>query len=156
MNNIGNTATSFFERLTILAAFGVRYVVFIGRKYPLIAVGFLLFYAFFCYQLFFSQPSNLASQPHSSSTSLNRRIPTTTPVVEAAQASAYKNDSVVTIRWNKPVESPRISDFSRQLKTECQPKSCSINLEEIPERLKVRWRQLGQSFEKTFRFSSSQ
>ena len=161
MNNIDlkNTATSLFHRLTVYAAFGVRYLVFLGRKYPLIAAGFLLFYAIFFSKLFFGQPSlqsnlPLPPQPYSSSSSsssLNNQTPTAT-VIDVAQATAYKNGSIVTIRWTKLVESPQIYSSNGKLEANCQPQSCDLNLSQQIDRLEVKWQQQGQRFEKIFRF----
>lgn len=163
MNNIDsikNQATSFFQKLPAYLVLGVRYIVFIGRKFPLIAAGFLLFYAFFFYQLFLNRPSLKSQlppppQPYSASTSspsYNKPVPTA-PVIDVAQASAFKNGAVVTIRWTKPVEYPQIYSANGKLEANCQPRSCDINLsQQQTDRLEVKWRQQGQRFEKVFRF----
>ena len=163
MNNIDNIkskATSFFHKLPAYLVFVVRYIVFIGRKFPLLAAGFLLFYTIFFYQLFLSQPSLKGQlppppQPYSSSTSsssYNKPVPTA-PVIDVAQATAYKNGSIVTIRWTKPVEYPQIYSANGKLEASCQSQSCDINLtQQQTDRLEVKWRQQGQRFKKVFRF----
>ena len=163
MNNIDikNKATSFFHKLPAYLVFAVRYIVFIGRKFPLLAAGFLLFYAIFFYQLFLNRPSLKSQlspppQPYSSSNSspsYNKPVVPTAPVIDVAQATAYKNGSIVTIRWTKPVEYPQIYSANGKLEASCQSQSCDINLsQQQTDRLEVKWQQQGQRFEKVFRF----
>lgn len=155
MNKIGNTATSLFHQLTVYAAFGVRYIVFIGRKYPLIAAIFLFFYAFFFYKIFFSQPSvsNLPLPPQTSTfNSLPNTSPNTAPVVSVARAKAYKSGNQITIRWNQPVEEPKFIADNQNLNATCQPSSCVVNIPERISQLKAIWQENNQTFSKNFRF----
>ncbi len=52
MSNTNNRVNSFWERFKNYTAFVVRYIVFIGRKNPLVAVIMIAVYAVFFYQAF--------------------------------------------------------------------------------------------------------
>ena len=156
MNNIDfkDKATSLFARLKVYTVFLIRYIVFIGRKYPLIAAVFLLFYAFFWYKsLNISTPSsNLPLTTQSPSYSNSNQTPTTAPILEAAQATAIKNGETLTIQFSKPVETPRIFADKVSLDYDCQPKSCKIALSQPLSQIQVYWWQQGKRFVKNFRF----
>ena len=92
---MNNAANSLVQRLKIYTAFVVRYIVFIGRKYPLIAVAIILLYGFFFYQSFFRKKvaqNNLplptqslspsTSSTNSSTTTINNQLQTDAEIEE--------------------------------------------------------------------------
>ncbi|MDJ0633720.1 MAG: hypothetical protein QNJ34_11085 [Xenococcaceae cyanobacterium MO_188.B29] len=90
MNNIAN---SLLHKSKIYLAFAVRYIVFIGRKYPLIAVGIIVGYGFFFYQSFLTQKvaqNNLplptqslpSSNTNSDPTTINNQLQTDAEIEE--------------------------------------------------------------------------
>lgn len=98
MNNIGNRANSLWQKLKIYSAFLVRYIVFVGRKKPLVAIVIIALYCCFFYQVFLknkiSYQSNLplptpipSSQPTPTQTSpnptvVNNQLPQQSSVTE--------------------------------------------------------------------------
>ena len=176
-NDIRNRASSFFERLKVYAAFTVRYIVFICRKYPLIAAVFLLFYAFFLYRFLspnFSIGSNNKNLPiptqqqtpmnsqtttsnTNTSTSNSSNLPSTadSPVVEPAQATAIRSDNDLSIRWSKPIEDPLIYSEKELLDSSCLSRRCNITLSEPISQVEVYWKQEGKRFVKNFQLAGA-
>ena len=169
--NIKDRATSFFERLKVYAAFLIRYIVFICRKYPLIALAFLLFYAFFLYRFLspnFAISSNNKNLPIPQqqaptnsqtatnnppvSNSSNSNLPNTAPVtaIEPAQATAVKSGSNLSIRWTKPVDEPLIYLEKELLDSSCSSQVCNVSLTEPTSQVEVYWRQEGKRYVKNF------
>ncbi len=156
-SNIKDRASSFFERLKVYAAFLIRYIVFICRKYPLIALAFLLFYAFFLYRFLspnFAISSNNKNLPipqqqaptnSQTSNSSNSNLPNTAPVtaVEPAQATAVKSGSNLSIRWTKTIEDPLIYSEKELLNSSCSSRVCNISLTEPTSQIEVYWQQEG-------------
>lgn len=125
--NIRDTASNVAAKLKVYTVFIVRYIVFIGRKYPLTAAIFLLFYAFFFLKSLNINSSRNLPFPSTPSYSNNQPV-TPTPVIEAAQATAIKNGSNLTIQFTKPVENTMISANGKKLDFECQAKTCNVTL----------------------------
>ena len=90
MNNINNRASSFWQRLKHYTAFIVRYIVFIGRKNPLIAVIMIAVYAVFFYQAFLRNTRAFQS---------NRNLPL--PSQPASTYTPSPNPSVVNSQLDK-------------------------------------------------------
>lgn len=159
MNNIDikDRATSLFARLKVYAVFLIRYIVFIGRKYPLIAALFLLFYAFFFFRsLNLNTSSNLPisnnNLPLPNTSTYSNTQPNPTPVIEAAQATAIKNGSTLVIRFSKPVKNPTIAANGKKLDFECQERTCNVNLSKPLSQINLSWWQESKLFKKDFRF----
>lgn len=153
--NIRDTASNVAAKLKVYTVFLVRYIVFIGRKYPLIAALFLLFYAFFFLKSLNISSSRNLPLPSTPSYSNNQPItptPTPTPVIEAAQATAIKNGSTLVIRFSKPVKNPMIAANGKKLDFECQERTCNVNLSEPLSQINLSWWQESKLFEKDFRF----
>lgn len=153
--NIRDTASNVAAKLKVYTVFLVRYIVFIGRKYPLIAALFLLFYAFFFLKSLNISSSRNLPLPSTPSYSNNQPItptPTPTPVIEAAQATAIKNGSNLTIQFTKPVENPMISANGKRLDFKCQAKTCDVILSQPLSQINLSWWQQGKRFTKDFRF----
>ena len=62
MTNINRRENSFFQALKNYIAFGVRYVVFLGRKTPIVAYIAIAIYGIFCYQTFLGNKVAFRSQ----------------------------------------------------------------------------------------------
>ncbi|MDJ0592991.1 MAG: hypothetical protein QNJ72_23890 [Pleurocapsa sp. MO_226.B13] len=162
-NEIKNRASSFFERLKVYGAFLVRYIVFICRKYPLIAVIFLVFYAFFLYRFLspnFSISSNKnlpipqqQTLPNSQTANPNtNNLPSTTPSpVVPAQVTAVHSGSKLSIKWTESIEDPLIYSERGLIDSNCISRSCSINLSEPISQIEVYWRQGGKRYVKNFK-----
>ena len=171
-NQIVERASSFFARLKIYAAYAVRYTVFICRKYPLIALAFLLFYAFFLYRFLspnFAISSNnknlpipqntaLPNSPTTSQPSSQSTTPAPAPVIDAAVATAVQSGENLSIRWDRPVQDPKIyadngtTNFA-ELDSNCQSQTCNVVLYDPADKVEVRWVQEGKRFIKSFKIS---
>ncbi|NJO96053.1 MAG: hypothetical protein HC764_08475 [Pleurocapsa sp. CRU_1_2] len=114
-SEIKDRASSFFARLKVYAAYAVRYIVFICRKYPFLAAIFLLFYAFFLYRYLSPNSIKTNNLPIPQQTQQTQAITSsqttnqTTPVIEAAQATAVRSGTDLSIRWDRPVENKRFA-----------------------------------------------
>lgn len=166
-NQIADRASSFFAKLKVYAAYTVRYIVFICRKYPFLAAIFLVFYAFFLYK--YLSPGNLpilqlnqqtipqqTSLPTTSTQQNSSQTisPTPAPVIEAAQVTAVQSGESLSIRWDRPVQDPVVYADNATLETNCQPQTCDVILFKPADEIKVRWKQDGERFEKSFKISN--
>jgi hypothetical protein len=165
-SEIKDRASSFFARLKLYAAYAVRYIIFICRKYPFLAAIFLVFYAFFIYK--YLSPDNLpipqstqppiqqnTALPNSPATSTQPSSQTTTPapVIEAAQVTAVQSGENLSIRWDRPVQDPVVHADNATLDTNCQPQTCNVILNKPADEITVRWDQDGERFIKSFKIS---
>ena len=160
-NDLKNRASSFWERLKHYAAFLIRYIVFICRKFPLIAALFLILYAFLAYRFLspnFSVTSNSQNLPipQQTSSSSPSNIPTTptAPVVQPAQATAVRSGSNLSLRWSLPVEDPLIYSEKSLLDSHCLSQRCNITLNEPISQVEVYWRQSGKRYVKNFKLET--
>ena len=147
---------------------GIHYIIFYGRKYPLIPAAYLLLFIWF----FFLRKPALPPAPVSSTpggsyapggsyyfpglnSPQSQRQPTpapAAPVIQTAQVSAFQSGDRIILRWNRPVEGHQIYLDDNKINVSCQPKECQIKIGNQPNLIYTKWNESGQSFEKSFSF----
>ena len=168
--NISLNSANILKKIGAYTAYIAKWIVYLGRKYPILAAVHI---ALSVYLLFFwgrqpnlpppvpSTTAPLAPAPtlapaHNQTPAATTPItpPASTPdqVTQIAQARAFKDGGELTIRWNQDVEQPKLYADNRQLKAECESRSCTVAVEEGVQQLQAKWEQQGQPFEKVFRF----
>lgn len=156
------TTKTFFSMAGAYAGYGAKWIIWLGRKYPLFAAAHLALAIWF---LFFFDNSNqttnlpppvppVSNAPSSFTPSSSPVSPTTpvAPVLQAATVRAIKDGNTLTVKWNQPVEQPKLFVDGRFLAANCQPQFCTVVLDKPVQQLQARWEQSGQPFEKTFAF----
>lgn len=119
MNNINNRASSLWEKLKSYIAFIVRYIVFIGRKNPIVAYIAIAIYGVFFYQAFlrntisFQSNRNLPLPSQSSST--YNPVPTYTPTPNPNVANSQLSRQERIEQRLKEQELARIAEEEKQL-----------------------------------------
>lgn len=149
------SAATFFGKFGELTVFAIKWIVYFGRKYPLAAAGYLVFYAwFFFLQAKNSSQSNLPPSPiqQNQTFSASSPPPLSSPVVSVAQAQAFKNGNSAVIKWSQPVSNPVLYADGKLLQASCQPQVCTVSISVQIDELQASWQEGGQSFKKKFRF----
>lgn len=156
-------AKTFAGGLGETLANSARWVIFFGRKYPIAAAAYLIFYALF----FFLQASQPGlpplpppvpqSSPFSNTSPIAASPlappPPPDPVMPLAQASAYRNGNSVVVRWNQPVTAPQLyADGALLSSVTCEPQMCTAPVSGRVYQLQAAWQQSGQKVKKVFRF----
>ena len=156
------SAATFFGKFSELTVFAVRWIIYFGRKYPLAAAGYLVFYAWFFFLQAKSSQTNLALPPPS----IQQQTPTSSapsapvpappvppsPVVPLAQTQAFRNGNSAIIKWSQPVSNPMLYTDGNLLQASCQPRVCTVSIPAQVKELQASWQEGGQSFKKKFRF----
>jgi hypothetical protein len=154
------TSKTYFNIIGAYTAYAAKWIIYLGRKYPLFAAVHLALSIWFLF--FFGSGSTRTSlpppappvstnPPSSFTPSSSNPISSTDTVVSVAQAQAFKNGNEITIRWNQPVQNVKLLADGRLLAATCQPTTCTAALSGQVERVLARWQEAGQNFEKTFR-----
>ena len=154
------SAATFFGKFSELTVFAVRWIIYFGRKYPLAAAGYLVFYAWFFFLQAKSSQSNLSLPPPPqqqrptsfASSSPVPAPPVPSPVVPLAQTQAFKNGNSAIIKWSQPVSNPMLYTDGNLLQASCQPQVCTVSIPAQIKELQASWQEGGQSFKKKFRF----
>lgn len=151
------SAATFLGKFGELTVFAIKWIVYCGRKYPLAAAGYLVFYAwFFFLQAKSSSQSNLPLPPsplqQRPTFSASSPSPLPSPVVSVAQAQAFKNGDSVIVKWSQPVSNPILFADGNSLQASCQPQVCTVPVSAQVNELQASWQEGGQSFTKKFRF----
>lgn len=175
-NDVKERAYSLFERLKVYTAYLIRYIVFICRKYPLVAILFLVVYSFFLFKLLtpmlspnlssnnrnlpIEQQNSSALNSNSTTTNLHDNTPSktlnTSPVpIEPAQVSAVKSGSNLSLKWSESIEDPLIYSEKELLDSSCLSRRCQINLNEPISQVEVYWRQNGKRYVKNFKLAGT-
>lgn len=154
------TTKSIFSVASAYTGYCAKWIIYLGRKYPLFAaihlalsIWFLFFFGSSSTRTSLPPPAPpVSTNPTSSFTpSSSSPVTSTDSVVSVAQAKAFKNGNEITIRWNQPVQNVTLLADGRMLAANCQPTSCTAALTGQVERVLARWQEAGQNFEKTFR-----
>lgn len=149
-------AGTFFGRAGEVATSSARWIVLFGRKYPLAAAGYLVFFV-----LFFFQQVNQSSLPPAPPLPQSSTFPTSSapsppplpsPVVSVAQAQAFRNGDSVIVKWSQPVSNPVLYADGNSVAASCQPQVCTVPVSAQINELQASWQEGGQSFKKKFRF----
>ena len=154
------SAATFFGKFSELTVFAVRWIIYFGRKYPLAAAGYLVFYAWFFFLQAKSSQSNLSLPPSPqqqrptsfASSSPIPAPPIPSPVVPLAQTQAFRNGNSAIIKWSQPVSNPMLYTDGNLLQASCQPQICTVSIPAQVNELQASWQEGGQSFKKKFRF----
>ena len=153
------TTKTYFGFIGAYTGYVAKWIIYLGRKYPLFAaihlalsIWFLFFFGSSSTRTSLPPPAPpVASNTPSSFVTPSSPVSPTDSVVSVAQAKAFKNGNEITIRWNQPVQNVTLLADGRMLAANCQPTSCTAALTGQVERVLARWQEAGQNFEKTFR-----
>lgn len=154
------SAATFFGKFSEITVFAVRWIIYFGRKYPLAAAGYLVFYAWFFFLQAKSSQSNLSLPPspqqqRPTSFASSPPVPAPpipSPVVPLAQTQAFRNGNSAIIKWSQPVSNPMLYTDGNLLQASCQPQICTVSIPAQVKELQASWQEGGQSFKKKFRF----
>lgn len=146
-------AGTFFGRAGEVATSSARWIVLFGRKYPLAAAGYLVFFVWFFFQQI-NQSSLPPAPPLPQSSTFPDPSPLAlpSPVVSVAQAQAFRNGDSVIVKWSQPVSNPVLFADGNSVQGSCQPQVCTVPVSAQINELKASWQEGGQSFTKKFRF----
>lgn len=146
-------AGTFFGRAGEFTTFAIRWIISFGRKYPLAAAGYLVFFVWFFFQQI-NQSSLPPAPPLPQSSTLPDPSPLAlpSPVVSVAQAQAFRNGDSVIVKWSQPVSNPVLYADGNSVAASCQPQVCTIPVSTQINELQASWQEGGQSFKKKFRF----
>lgn len=146
-------AGTFFGRAGEVATSSARWIVLFGRKYPLAAAGYLVFFVwFFFQQINQSSLPPAPPLPQSSTLTAPSPLPLPSPVVSVAQAQAFRNGDSVIVKWSQPVSNPVLYADGNSVQASCQPQVCTVPVSAQINELQASWQEGGQSFKKKFRF----
>lgn len=146
-------AGTFFGRAGEVATSSARWIVLFGRKYPLAAAGYLVFFVwFFFQQINQSSLPPAPPLPQSSTFPAPSPLPLPSPVVSVAQAQAFKSGDNITVRWSQTVQNPQLYADGSLLSPTCQGRICTVSISTQINELQASWQEGGQSFKKKFRF----
>lgn len=168
INNIQNSAAPIAKRIGAYTAYGAKWIVYLGRKYPILAALHIAVTVWFLF--FYGRQGNLpipttTAPPTPAPVTAPTPAPTpaaTTPitppasapdpVVQIAQARAFKDGDEITIRWNQAVKNPKLYADNKLLNASCDDKTCVVDGKQKMQQIQAKWQQQGQPFEKAFRF----
>ena len=113
MNNINNRANSFFQALKNYIAFIVRYIVFIGRKNPIVAYIAIAVYGVFFYQAFLGNKGSF--QSHRNLPLPSQTAPTYTPTPNPSVVNSQLSRQSRIEQKLKEKELAKIAEEEKQL-----------------------------------------
>lgn len=146
-------AGTFFGRAGEFTTFAIRWIIFFGRKYPLAAAGYLVFFVwFFFHSINQSSLPPAPPLPPRSTFPAPSPPPLPSPVISVAQAQAFRNGDSVIIKWSQPVSNPVLYADGNSLQASCQPQVCTALISTQVNEVQASWQEGGQSFKKKFRF----